>query len=728
MTMHLLQKADWICAPSDYGTVSPVFAKTFPAKKEIKSATLYITALGAYIATLNGRRIGNFVLAPGWTSYNYRVQVQELDVTDFMDRENALEITAGCGWYHSRLGWTHGHHYKSDRIAIICALNIVYRDGSEDVIFSDESFQVAKTQILQSTIYGGETFDTRPHEKIWESALVFDFTKDILIPQEGENIVETQYLNPVSIVPARSEGYIIDFGQNLTGYVSFTSSAPAGTVLEIRHGEILDKLGNLYTENLRSAQQRIIVISNGETVTYKPHFTFQGFRYIHLIGWDKEPKPEDFTAIAVHSDMARTGHFSCSNAKVNKLFENIVWGQRGNFLDVPTDCPQRDERLGWTGDAQMFIKTAAYNFDVERFFVKWLRDLKADQYPDGGIPAVIPNVLDKDGASSAAWGDAAVICPWQLYLSYGNRTILEEQYDSMTKWIGYIKAQGDNPYIWNTGHQYGDWLGLDAKPGSYKGATDEALIATAYFAYSTGIVIRAGKVLGRDVSEFEDLRQNILSAFNTAFIKNGRLICQTQTAHALTIFFSLADDLQPFGDRLAELVLENKNRLTTGFVGTPYLLHALTMTGHHSLAYTLLLQENFPSWLYSVNHGATTIWEHWDGINDKGELWSADMNSFNHYAYGAVGDWMYEVMAGIRIDEANPGFRHILFKPVTDPRIDHVSASVDTRHGVVSSEWRRNGGSVTYTFTVPEGCTADIFIDGEEKQVPSGTHTLEKSI
>lgn len=724
--MTLLQDASWICAPSDYGSVCPIFSRKINIHKKIRIATLSITALGCYTAQINGKRIGKFVLAPGWTSYDKRLQVQEYDVSHLLTSENTLEITAGMGWYHSGMAWTYLRPYKGDRIAVICALHIIYEDGTEEVIHSNEQFLSAKTQILQSTIYGGEIYDARPYQPEWESAAVVDFPKTSLIPQEGEDIIEVQSIKPISVNRCRTEDYVVDFGQNLTGYVEFTSQAPAGTIIEIRHGEILDENGILYTENLRSAQQRIFLISNGESITYKPHFTFQGFRYIQVVGWQGELNPEDFTAIVVHSDMVRTGNFTCSHPKLNKLFENIVWGQRGNFLDIPTDCPQRDERLGWTGDAQMFIKTATYNYDVERFFIKWLRDLKAEQFEDGGIPAVIPDLLGREPSSSSAWGDAAVICPWQIYLSYGNRNILEDHYESMTKWIYYIKNQGDNPCIWNTGHHFGDWLGLDAKPGSYMGSTDQSLIATAYFAYSTSIVIRVGRILGRDVGEFETLYEKVRKAYQENFIKDDALICQTQTAHALTIFFDLVDDIEPFGNRLAQLVKDNGNKLSTGFVGTPYLLPALSKTGHHELAYTLLLQEEFPSWLYSVNQGATTIWEHWDGINDKGELWSANMNSFNHYAYGAVADWMYEVMAGIRIDEANPGFEHIIFAPITDKRLDHVSASVDTRNGLVSASWERKGTGITYTFVVPQGSSADIIIGDSIQCVSSGTYVIKK--
>ncbi|MDR0405643.1 MAG: glycoside hydrolase family 78 protein, partial [Clostridiales bacterium] len=704
----MLEQAKWIASAFDAGSTCPVFRRAFTSEKAILRAALTITAVGCYNAYINGKRAGNFILAPGWTAYDKRVQVQRYDVSDMLARSNILDIEVGEGWRLGRMTCYSKRVYSPKQPAVIAELEIEYQDHTRETIVSDENFTAAKSQIIFSGIYDGELYDARQREYEWTPAKVIDLSKASLIWQEGEIIAEVQRLKPAAVTFTQAGDAIIDFGQNLTGYVEFTTRAPSGTLIELYHAELLGKDGDLYTENLRTAKQRIQYIAGGGTAVYKPRFTFQGFRYVRVENWYGELNPEDFTAIVVHSDLKRVGDFSCSNAKVNKLYQNIVWGQRGNYLDVPTDCPQRDERLGWTGDAQMFIKTAAYNYDVEKFFGKWLNDLRLEQFADGGIPAVIPNVLGKEGASSAAWGDAAVICPWQIYLSYGNKEILARQYDSMRKWVQYIQNQGKQPYLWDTGHQFGDWLALDAPYGTYTGATEPALIGTAYFAYSAHLTAKASKVLGYDASRYETLYEKIRAAYNTAFLKDGKLTSDTQTAHALTIYFDLAEDTRALGERLNTLVKENGNRLQTGFVGTPYLLHALSKTGHHETAYSLLLQEEFPSWLYSVNQGATTVWEHWDGVDDKGKLWSADMNSFNHYAYGAVGDWMYEVMAGIKIDEAHPAFERIIFQPVTDERLEYAEASVETRRGIVSSRWERGGGKVTYTFKVPQGCTADI--------------------
>lgn len=720
----MLENGKWISYSENYGNVCPIFRREFKLNNVIKKAKLKITAVGCYIAYINGQRVGDFVFAPGWTSYDKRLQVQEYDITKMLSKENILNIEVGEGWHLGRLTSTSNRFYNAKQPSVIYELEITYDDNTVDMIVSDDKTQVSKSNILFSSIYDGEIYDSRESEYNWEPTKIIDYTKDTLIEQEGEFVVEVEQLPVISVTRAESKEYILDFGQNLTGYVQFNIDAPSGHLVELVHGEVLDKNGDIYTENLRSAKQRIQFIANGSKQTYKPRFTFQGFRYVKVSNWLGELKPSDFTAIVVHSNIKRTGHFSCSNEKVNKLYENIVWGQKDNFLDVPTDCPQRDERLGWTGDAQMFIKTATYNFNVEKFFDKWLNDLRAEQLPDGGVPAVIPDVFRDNMHSSSAWGDAAVICPWQLYLSYGNKEILKRQYDSMCKWIDYIKNQGDNPYLWDTGHHFGDWLGLDAPYGSYVGATEKALIATAYFAYSTSLVIKAGKVLECDVSYYEELYANIRKTYKENFIREGILTSDTQTAYALTIFFDLADDLKTFGARLDTLVRENGTRLKTGFVGTPYLLHALSKTGYSETAYSLLTQEEFPSWLYSVNQGATTIWEHWDGINEDGKMWSKDMNSFNHYAYGAVGDWMFEVAAGIRVDECKPAFENIILKPIVSKKLDFVKASLETKNGSVSSSWKREGGNINFEFEVPKGSTAHIIIGGRTTFAESGKHTF----
>lgn len=729
--MNPIYQASWITSSDDYKEICPVFKKTFSLAKPVKKAVLTISSLGVYEAVLNGSRVGDFILAPGFTSYRKRLLFQEYDIKDLLESQNELFVTVSNGWCVGELGWSGHHSIWSDRRSLIAVISIFYQDDTFQIISTDESWMSAKSPILYSEIYHGETYAAGyiPHH--WKNAVCYDYSRDMLTPQDGEEIHEIDFLPAAQIIHTPAGETVIDFQQNITGYVEFQITGPKGHQAEIYHAEILDHNGNFYTDNLRSAKQKITYLCGGtENETYKPHMTFQGFRYIKLVNWPEEVKLSHFKAIVVHSDLKRTGNFTCSHPKLNRLFSNIIWGQKGNFLDIPTDCPQRDERLGWTGDAQVFIKTASYNFNVEKFFTKWLRDLKADQLENGGVPFVIPDALQDGGNSSAAWGDAAVICPWQIYLTYGNPKILEEQFDSMKKWVDYIRAQGDCEYLWNTGFHFGDWLGLDAEEGSYKGATDESLIASAYFAYSTSLLIKAGNVLNKDMSSYKLLYQNIKKSFQDTYIKDGKMVCDTQTSYVLALHFNLCkeEDRKSLASHLNKMIKENNTRLKTGFVGTPYLLHALSDNGYAQTAYSLLLQEAFPSWLYSVNMGATTIWEHWDGLKEDGSMWSADMNSFNHYSYGAVADWIYETMLGIRTDENEPGFRHIIFKPIVDTRLDYAKASIETRYGTVSSQWSINGSKAEYRFIVPEGCHATVIINDEIQEISQGETILEKPI
>ena len=718
--MNSIKDAAWIKNTKEMGETVPVFRRNFSVDKQVKNAVLEITSLGVYEAVLNGTRVGDFILAPGWTSYFKRLQYQEYDVTQLLHNENTLDVCVGPGWCFGRIN-KNLRSLWNDATALLASLTISYEDGTFDFINTDETWRTSESPIRASDFYDGEIFDARVKPSDFKSAGLYTFGKDMLIPQEGEIVREQERLAPVALLHTPAGETVVDFGQNLTGYVEIQMNAKPGDVVEYSHAEVLDKDGNFYTANLRSAKQKITYICGGGEGTYKPHLTFQGFRYIRLEQWPGDVNLQSFTAIVVHSDMKRTGHFECSSALVNKLYSNIIWGQKGNYLDIPTDCPQRDERLGWTGDAQVFVRAASYNFNVERFFIKWLRDLAADQDEDGGMPHVVPTTTRK-GGSSAAWGDAAVMCPWQLYLSYGNLSILSEQFESMRKWIEYIRAHGSSEYLWDDGKHFGDWLDLEAPEGAYAGATDKNLIACAFYAYSTSLLIKAGHALGRDMAEYERLHDGIVKAFRETYLKDGLPVCNTQTAHVLTLRFGLAEDSRKVAASLAEKVRKNGNKLTTGFVGTPYLLHVLTENGYEELAYSLLLQEEFPSWLYSVRQGATTIWEHWDGLKPDGSMWSPDMNSFNHYAYGAVADWMFGVMAGIQTDENQPGFRHIIFKPVTDPRLSYVKASIDTRFGTVASEWKRSEGKTIYLFSVPQGCTATVDLAGNLSVICAGTH------
>lgn len=717
--MSNIQKAKWIKSPFCAPDEAVVLCTSFPSSNKPVKATLEVSALGVYAAQLNGTRVGDFILAPGWTSAK-RVQYQSYDVTEMIADENTLAITLGKGWRFLAREPVAEPYLGSRDSALIVALELEYADGSRELLLSSDSWQAQRSPIVYNNIYNGETYDatlTAPEKR---RAVQVEHDTSMLTAQQGEVIREQERLPAKSIIRTPAGETVIDFGQNLTGYVEFSVTGPKGKKCTIKHAEVLDNKGNFYTENYRAAKSELSLICNGEAVTYKPLLTFYGFRYIKLIDWPQEAEPGQFTAIAVHSDMRRTGYFECGDTMLNQLFRNVIWGQKGNFLDVPTDCPQRDERLGWTGDAQVFCRTASYNYDVERFFRKWLTDLRLDQNGDGSIPHVIPNVIG--GGGSAAWSDAAVICPWQLYLSYADTEILKQQFDSMKQWIDYMKAHSRN-YLWVKGSHFGDWLCLDGKRGLH-GPTDKKLIASAHYYYSTSLFVKAGQVLGKDMREYALLRENIGAAFRARYMKNGRMKQQTQTACVLALYFGLSDNPAETARQLAEIVRKT-GHLTTGFVGSTYLLHALSDNGYADEAYALLLRKEFPSWLYPITMGATTIWERWDSMKPDGTMQDAGMTSFNHYAYGAVGDWLYGVVCGINTDEDKPGFAHIIFRPVPAPRLGYAKAKIETRHGKVASEWAYRDGALQFRLTVPKGCTGTFLWNGEEIELGEGVHAFD---
>ena len=710
----------WICPAQDLGDPAAVFGTSFVSRKKVSQAMLTITALGVYEAKVNGKRVGHFIMAPGWTSYHHRLQYQVYDITDLLAEKNTIEVTVGKGWYRSPLpGW--GSPYQNELRARPCGLaaqiTLTFEDGSNQIISTDENWKVCDGPVRFSEIYDGEIYDATKLPHFDQSATIFDGPTDTLIPQQGEEVHEQERLAVKNSFVTPKGELVLDFGQNLTGYVELSVDAKAGECVDLSFAEVMDKEGNFYTENYRGAKAQYHYICKDGTQTWHPSLTFYGFRYIRINefpGGIDDAKPENFTAIAVHSDMKRTGFLNSSNPLLNQLFSNIIWGQKGNFLDVPTDCPQRDERLGWTGDAQVFVRTACLNYDAEKFFTKWLADLAADQHKDGYVGHVIPDLLQNPHASSA-WGDAATICPWQVYLAFGNPQILRNQYQSMKKWIDYITTTTTTKYLWTGGTHYGDWLGLDAPSGSYKGSSNEDLIASAFYAYSTSLVIKAGTVLGEDVSELKALYANIVRTFQETWPTY-----HTQTECVLAAHFKLAKDCQAAADQLADMVRACGTKLQTGFVGTPYLLHVLSDYGHADLAWDLLLRTKYPSWLYPVTKGATTIWEHWDGIMEDGNFWSKDMNSYNHYAYGSVADWVYGTAAGILSREDAPGYAKVTIAPHPDTRLDWLRAELDTRHGHISSFWTKEDAQWRYEITVP--VEADILIDGVCHSVKAGSY------
>lgn len=715
--------AKWIKPAQPMDPVAPIFTKIFSVRGRPLKAVLYLTALGTYEATVNGIRISDYVLAPGWTSYLNRLQYQTYDITALLQQNNCLQVLVGAGWYRSRIpAWPAAKNeiLRKFPVGMIAQLELDYADGTKEIIPSDQSWYADESCIRFSDIFDGEICDGRVQLGFSGKTVEFDGPSHTLIPQEGPPVREQERFAVARMFTTPKGELVIDFGQEITGYVQTCLVASSGEELSLSFAEVMDAEGNFYTENYRSAKCQYRYICRDGFQIYKPKTTFWGFRYIRIDAFPGGMEKVDaacFTAIAVYSEMKRTGYLQCSDPLLNRLFSNILWGQRCNYLDIPTDCPQRDERLGWTGDAQVFIRTACLNYDVEQFFAKWLGDMRADQYPDGRISHCIPDpgVGHDAPCASAAWADAATICPWELYLAYGNKELLREQFDMMCKHVDHITNTTTTKNLWTGGRHFGDWLALDASEGSARGGSREDFIASAFYAHSTLLVVKAGRVLGQDVSEYEVLYDQIVETFRKVYPDY-----RTQTEYVLALQFDLAQQPQATADALARMIQEGGGYLKTGFVGTPYLLHVLSRYGHGELAYSLLLRQQYPSWLYQVTKGATTVWEHWDCIREDGSLQDPGMTSFNHYAYGAVADWVYSVAAGINRVEEAPGYRQVRIAPLPDPRLDWLSAEFNSRHGKIRSCWQKEEDFWRYEITVP--VQAEIVIDQKVHHVDAGTY------
>jgi alpha-L-rhamnosidase len=710
-----------------------LYRKTFSLPKKIRTATAYITAHGLYEAQINGQRVGDAYLTPGWTSYNKRLQYQVYDITPLLAAgPNAIGVSVGNGWYRGYLAWNGNKNTWGSDAALLVQIAITYTDGSTQNLITDNTWKSSTGPIRYDEIYHGETVDTREektgwanaayNESAWSAVQTGDFSKDVLVPTYNEPVRKHETFKVVKVLTTPNGKTVLDFGQNLVGWVMVKAKGNSGDSIVIKHAEVLDKYGNFYTDNLRAAKATATYILDGkEERTLEPHFSWFGFRYIQVEGYPGEINPDNFTAVALYSDMPSTGTFTCSQPLLNQLQHNIQWGQRGNFLDVPTDCPQRDERLGWTGDAQAFSRTASFNFGVNNFFAKWLHDVAADQKADGSVPHVIPNVLGPNSSGSTGWADVCTILPWNMYLAYGDKRILEDQYSSMKAWVGYMQAQSKND-LWQSGNHYGDWLfyrPFDDNDGK-SAVTDKYLIAQCFYAHSTQLLINAAKQLGRteDVTTYEELLQKIKAAFvNEYLTPNGRLVSGTQTAYVLALQFDMLPDTlrAQAAARLVENIKSYRNHLTTGFLGTPYLCHVLSRFGYTDIAYGLLLQESYPSWLYPVKMGATTIWERWDGQKPDSSFQTPGMNSFNHYAYGAIGDWMYRVIAGLDTYEDGPGYKHIKIQPHPGGGLTNATATLQTYYGTASSGWSVNGNDLTLDVEIPANTTADIYLPATEQ-------------
>ncbi len=707
-------------------TSCPVFYKKFDIDKKVSRARAYVTAHGVYEMTVNGEKAGDYRMAPGWTSYNKRLQYQVYDITELINKENEVEITVANGWYKGIFGFDLRPDRYGDKVGAFAELHIFYEDGTCEKICTDESWNVKESEILSSEIYMGEAVDTTRTDAKTGNVREKDFDKSVLVSQENEPVRVTERIEAKEVFTDTQGNILADFGQNLTGVVELNIKGEKGQKVVIRHAETLDKNGVFYPETLRKAVSVDEYVLNGESQILSPKFTFHGFRYIKIEGID-DPKPEMFTALVIHSDMEVTGSFESSNKKVNQLYSNVTWSFRDNFLDVPTDCPQRDERLGWMGDAQVFSWTASEIRNTARFYSKWMKDVAADSSLEKGVPHVVPDIMGQ--YSSSAWSDAAVIIPWVVYQTFGDSKILSDSWKCMHEWVDYIKNHCGENGLWQSGFQYGDWLALDKEEMVDRiGATDRYMIANAYYLYVTDLVKKTARVLGYKDAEkkYADLYEDTLEAFrNEYYTSTGRIVSETQTGEVISLFFDLAreKDRKRILEALVSNISAHKNHLVTGFVGTPYLCHVLSDNGEHELAATLFMREDYPSWLYAVNKGATTIWERWNSITPDGDFDESGMNSLNHYAYGSIADWMFRKISGI--SQLEPGYKRFRVQPMLVKGIHDSVRTFETMYGTIESHVSCRNGRIKVKVVVPANTTAEIILPEKQDVLAVGSGTYE---
>jgi alpha-L-rhamnosidase len=766
-------KGEWIGSALRGGPRSlipaPMFRKALMLASPLKSARLYITALGLYECSINGRLVSDDVFNPGWTDYSKRVQYKVYDVVDLLHQgENLIGAILGDGWAVGHISWNHRQQYY-DRPRLLAQLEVTLNDGSNFIVATDNSWKYQLGPVLSNDMLMGEEYDARqempgwdtPHfdDTEWYPATQFADPGIAVVATNGPTVKRIQELKPISDPTDKSnftaKRYIFDLGQNMVGRVRFKGCAPANTTITLRFAEVLNDDGSLYTTNLRSARAvDYYTFKADEEIVWEPLFTFHGFRYVELQDYPGEITPDTITGVVLHSEMSATGEFECSDPTLNQLQHNIVWGQKGNFVDVPTDCPQRDERLGWTGDIQVFARTAAFNMDVAGFMTKWAQDVSDAQTADGIVPPVVPKMRTsflEDGGP--AWADAAIICPWTIYLCYGDKRILETSYTTMTKFMDFLLTTSSGFIRCAPEYEgwpgFGDWLSINA-------ATPRDLLGTAFLAYDAHLMARIAEVLGNqsDKEKYIALFEDVKTAFGNRYligsklptsasrpsearrrmdeadaisrgnlkaadygqvvseVFNTDLFQPTQTAYVLALHFDLLPEaLRPLA--VEELVADIERRnmhLSTGFVGAPYLPHVLSKNGRLDMAYALLNQKTWPSWLYSVTQGATTIWERWDGWTEESGFQSPGMNSFNHYAYGSIGAWMYNTIAGIEIDPTQPGYKHSILRPQPGGGLISACGKLNTPYGELISNWKTNNGTFDWEIVIPANTTATATI------------------
>jgi alpha-L-rhamnosidase len=703
---------------------APHLRREFALSKPVRRARAYVSAKGLYKLFVDGRKVGGGIFTPGWTDYRKRIQYQTYDLTSMLRKgDHAVGLVLGDGWYCGHVGLTGRGNY-GDKPEGLAQIEVEFTDGTRQTIATDAAWRAGTGPILSSDLLMGEAYDARREmtdwtkpsfeARDWNPAEVRPLGDVPLVAQRSPMVERLTELHPRKITQPAKGSYVFDLGQNMVGWARLRVQGPAGRQVRLRFAEMLNPDGTIYTTNLRGAKATDYYILGGKgKEVYEPSFTFHGFRYVEVTGYPGAPKADAVTGVVVGSNNPRTGTFACSNPMVNQLQSNIEWGQRGNYLEVPTDCPQRDERLGWMGDAQIFARTATFNNDVAAFLTKWTQDVVDAQSAPGGFSDVSPRIgAMSDG--SPAWGDAGVIVPWTAYLAYGDRRLLERTYPAMQRWIEYVDtANPDHIWTKRSNANYGDWLNVQDD-------TPREVLATAYFAYSTALMAKTARVLGRtaDAERYEALRDAIRKAFNARFVDSETKIKgDTQTGYVLALAFDLLpEEKRASAQRrlIDHILIDRKGHLSTGFVGVGYLNPTLTAIGRPDVAYRLLLNDTYPSWGYSIRQGATTIWERWDGWTKEKGFQDPGMNSFNHYSLGSVGEWMYRTVAGIDLDPSAPGYERILVRPIPGGDLRWAKASLESMHGRIESSWRREGDTFLLEVTVPANTTATVYLPGSE--------------
>jgi alpha-L-rhamnosidase len=718
------QNLDYLLVPAR------LLRKDFTLAKSPRRAVLYASALGNYEMRINGRRVAEDFFAPGWTDYRIRVYYNTYDVTEMLGKgENAVAGILADGWYAGHVGGKkHRDHYgKNPRLA--AQLVIEYQDGTSETITTDQSWKASTGPILESDFLQGETYDARLEtagwdkpgydDRLWEKPDTSDAPQIKFSAYPAQPVQVYQEIKPVSTKRISQDKYIFDMGTNFAGFARLKLEAPQGTKITLRFGERLKDDGTLYTENLRAA--RVIdtyTCKGGGPEVWQPRFTFHGFQYIELSGYPGTPESDTVTGIELTSATPAAGSFECSDTRLNQLYHNICQTQRANFIEVPTDCPQRDERLGWTGDAQAYIRTACLNTDVQAFFRKWLTSLFDAQFENSDIPMVAPEISAWVGGSGGpAWADAAIICPWAIYQVYADKSLLEKHYEAMARFVDYLDKSAPDHLAPEKFHCFGDWLDIDAD-------TPKKLIYTAYTAGNAQIMQKIAEILGKegDAVKYEKIYDNFKQAFNKAYVsEDGIIEGDSQTCYVLALWFDLVDGKMrdKAAEHLIERIKERDWHLSTGFVGTRDLMHVLSKIGRNDVAYRLMFNDTFPSWLFPVKNGATSIWERWNSWTPEAGFGDSGMNSFSHYTYGAVGQWMFENMAGIK--PLKPGYKEFQIRPVITDKLSFVKASYECIHGRISAQWSRGDDSATLSVTVPPNTTAWIYVPGKPEPIKTGS-------